>query len=442
MKTFRLGGIHPAESKLTADIEIKDIPTPPEFRIMLSQCIGAPSKAIVKQGDKVSVGDMIAEAGGFVSAPLHSPVNGTVTKLETTRTPQGLWQDCITIKPDEENPYTSEFKSRTQDEVEALSSKEIISIVGDAGIVGLGGATFPTRVKLNVPEGKKAEYILINGAECEPYLTCDDRLMREQPEGILTGALLIRKATDAKKVIIGIEENKPEAIKAMKKAVKEQNAGNIAQVEVLKKKYPQGSEKQLIYALTRRIVPTAALPIETGCIVDNVATAYAVYEAVYKGKPLVERIMTVTGHGIPTIGNYRVKIGTPINFIIDYCGGISEDISDLKIIAGGPMMGRAVSDIDSYSTKGLSGLLFLEGKETIRKEMLPCIRCSKCISVCPMGLEPYLFMQQAMVQQWDMMSSHGVMNCLECGSCSYACPSSRPLLDMIKLGKQELRKRK
>lgn len=437
MRTFRKGGIHPPENKLTAGKPIVEIPVPTELRIMLSQCIGAPAKPVVKPGDHVQRGQMIAEAGGFVSAPIHSPVNGTVKKIEPTRTPQGIWQDSVVIATDPDDSATFTPQARTTEEVEALSPEDLITIVGDAGIVGLGGATFPTRVKLSVPKGKKATTVIINGAECEPCLTCDDALMRAEAEKIAKGTLLVMKATGAHEGIIGIESNKPEAIEAMTRAASHYPA---LHVEVLKKKYPQGGEKQLIYAVTGKTVPAGALPIETGCIVDNVATAYAIYEAVYNRVPLMERILTVTGPEVSNPGNFLVKNGTPLSAILDFAGGLPEDAG--KVVAGGPMMGRAVSALDSSATKGLSGLVVIPESASRRAPEGPCIRCGRCVSVCPMGLEPYLLMLQAEHKVWDGMSEHGVMNCLECGSCSYICPASRPLLDFIKLGKQELRKAK
>lgn len=433
MKTFKRGGVHPPEVKLTKDCPIVDIPVPAEVRLMLSQSIGAPAKPIVKPGETVTCGQMVAEAGGFVSAPVHSPVNGTVKKIEPTRTPQGIWQDSIVIQTDPENPGHVHPVKKDGD----LSKEQLLSLIADAGIVGLGGATFPTRVKLTIPEGKKAEYVLINGAECEPCLTCDDALMRESPAGIIHGSLLILKATGASRIIIGIEENKPEAFKSMREAA---SGYDMIEVVTLKKRYPQGGEKQLIYALTGKTVPAGGLPIETGCIVDNVSTAFAIDNAVENGVPLIERIVTVTGPDLTHPGNFRIRIGTPLSDILEYAGGIPEDTG--KIIAGGPMMGRAISCLDATSTKGLSGLVVLPRSESLRKTDGPCIRCSRCVNVCPMGLEPYLFMLQAGVRRWGDMSEHGVMNCLECGCCSYICPSHRPLLDMIKLGKQELRKKR
>lgn len=437
MKTFRKGGIHPPEYKLTAGRQILKMPAVTELRVMLSQCIGAPSRPVVKPGDHVEAGQLIAEAGGFVGAPVHSPADGTVKKIEPTRTPQGIWQDSIVIALDPEQSQTPAENTRSDEEVRSMKAEDIIRIVGDAGIVGLGGAAFPTRVKLSVPEGKKADTVIINGAECEPCLTCDDALMRTEAESIVKGTLLIIKATHAGRGIIGIEENKPEAIEAMKEAVANEPAISVC---VLRKKYPQGGEKQLIYAATGRTVPSGALPIETGCIVDNVATAYAVYEAVYNGRPLTERVVTVTGRGLSNPGNFLVKNGTPLSALIDFAGGLPEDTG--KVIAGGPMMGRAVSTLESTATKGLSGLVVLPVGMSERKDPEPCIRCGRCLEACPMGLEPYLLMLQSENMVWDEMAAHGVMNCLECGCCSYICPASRPILDYIKLGKQELRKKK
>lgn len=435
MRTFKKGGIHPPEDKLTAGKPIVNAPVPDELRVMLSQSIGKPSKPIVKVGEHVTLGQKIAEADGFVSAPVHSPVDGIIKKIEPTRTLQGIWASSIVIVPDTEYGESENIKPRTEDDIRRLTRQELIDIIGDAGIVGLGGAAFPTHVKLSVPKGKYATTVLINGTECEPYLTCDDALMRVEANKIVKGAQLIMRATGARECIIGIEENKPEAIAAMTKAV---SAKANMSVVVLKMKYPQGGEKQLIYALTGKTVPAGALPIETGCIVDNVATAYAIYEAVYNRRPLIERIVTVTGPSLSNPGNFLVKNGTPISDLIKLAGGLPEDSG--KVIAGGPMMGRAVSCMYATAIKGLSGIVVLPESESLRKRVQPCIRCSKCISVCPMGLEPYLFMLQADVRMWDAMSQHGVMNCLECGCCSYVCPAHRPILDMIKLGKQELRK--
>lgn len=436
-KTFRKGGIHPPENKITAGYPIQEIPIPSELTLTLSQCIGAPSKPIVKAGDKVLRGQMVAEAGGFMGAPIHSPVKGTVKKVEPARTPQGLWQNSIIITPDEENPLEEDFSPRTPEEINTLTPVEIIRIVSQAGIVGQGGAAFPTHVKLTVPLGKKIDTVLINGAECEPYLTCDDALMRTESDKIISGALLIKKATSAARIIIGIEKNKPEAIKKIKEA-----SASYPEVTVvaLKKKYPQGSEKQLIQALTKKVVPAGTLPIDCNCIVDNVATAFTIYEAVYYRRPLIERIVTVSGKQLTAPGNFKVLNGTPIINLLDASGGLPSDSG--KVIAGGPMMGRAVSHLEAGTSKGLSGVVVLPLSQSLRKKVGPCIRCSACVSACPMGLEPYLYMQQAENRFWDEMKSHGVMNCIECGCCSYSCPASRPLLDFIRLGKSVLRSKK
>lgn len=447
MRTFRKGGIHPPEDKLTADIAISRLPEPKEVRLLLSQCIGAPSKCVVKPNDKVVVGQLIAEAGGFVGAPIHSPVNGTVKKIEKVRNVKGLWADSVLIEVEQVETAEEIAAEAVADAVIAsaekkafvngleLDPKEIIKIVGDAGIVGLGGATFPTRVKLSVPEGKHADFIVINGAECEPYLTCDDRLMREDPESIVRGTKLLMRASGAPKAVIGIEQNKPEAIEAMRQAC----AGE-ADIEVytLVKKYPQGSEKQLIDALTGRKVPAGGLPIDVGCIVDNVATAAAVAAAVEKGEVLTERVITVTGPDVKNPGNFIVPFGTSLRELIDYAGGLPEGTG--KVIAGGPMMGQAVADLDAPTTKGVSGVLILPEKLSKRLEPVACVRCARCVTVCPMGLSPYLLAQQAAKQLWEDCLATDALSCLECGSCQYICPSARPLLDYIRLAKAEIRK--
>lgn len=434
--TFRIGGIHPAEEKLTAAMPITALPESDTLVLSLTESIGKPSRPIVKPGQKVRRYEKIAEADGFVSAPLHSPVCGTVQKIERVRTPQGYWTDAIIIQRDPE-AVVEEPVERTAEEIEALTPKEIIDIIGEAGVVGLGGATFPTKVKLLPPEGSKPDVVLINGAECEPYLTCDDRLMQEQSLPIALGAQLLMKAAGVDRCIIGIEDNKPEAIEAMRKAVKDIPGMSV---EVLKKKYPQGGEKQLIAALLKRQVPDGALPVSVGAIVDNVATAYAVYDAVWRRHPLVERVVTVTGSSLREGGNFLVPLGTPLPALLEAAGGMPEDTG--KLVAGGPMMGRAVSDVNTNTTKGFSGLLVLPEKMSHRKPEQPCIRCGRCVHACPMGLEPYLMVQLARHGRWEDVGKEHVMSCIECGSCSYVCPSSKPLLDFIRYGKQEVRKLK
>lgn len=434
MKTFRKGGIHPAADKLTADQMPVAIELPAMLKLMVSQGIGAPPQPVVKAADHVTTGQLIAKASAFVSSNLHSPCCGTVKKIEPIRTPQGLWQNAIVIEPDPEQP-APQFQKRSQAEVDAMKPEEIIQIVADAGIVGLGGACFPTQVKMSIPAGKKAEAVILNGAECEPYLTCDDVLMRQQADKIITGALLMLKATGAPRLMVGIEENKPQALKKMREAA---NGHSNIEVVALKKKYPQGSEKQLIEACTGRRVPAGGLPIDAGAIVENVATVYAIYEAAYLGKPLYERLVTVTGPQLTAPGNFLTPLGMPFDVMLEKAGGLPDDTG--KVICGGPMMGRAASTLDAYSSKGLSGILVLPLSEAVRSNPENCVRCAKCVEVCPMGLEPFLLAQLSAHKRYADAASNGIANCLECGCCSYICPSSRPILDFIRLGKVESRK--
>lgn len=457
MKTFKKGGIHPAEDKLTSECPVVELQLPAKVTLILAQSIGSPPKCIVKVKDTVERGQLIAEASSFVSANLHSPIPGTVTRIEKVRNERGLWQEAVTIEQDKDKIHLFEeangikyegsdifpseidnlhFPLIPESELENLTPSDIVARVRDAGVVGLGGATFPTHVKLTVPEGKCVDTVLINGAECEPYLTCDDRLMQERPKEIIAGVKFLMKAVDATKAIVGIESNKPEAYAAMRDAAGESGIS----VVLLKKKYPQGSEKQLIEALTGRRVPPGALPVDVGTLVDNVATAFVVYEAVARRKPLMERVATVTGKELKAGNNFLVQNGVSIDALLQLCGGIPEGTE--KIISGGPMMGRAVSQILAPSTKGTGGITVMSGEEAKRPEVKPCIRCAKCVEACPMGLEPYLLARMAAHKMWEETRENYIMACLECGCCSYICPSSRPLLDYIKLARQELRRMK
>lgn len=436
MKTFSIGGIHPKASKLTDKSPITDIAVPERLTIVLNQSIGKPSKPLVKVGDEVAAYDKIAEADGVMSANLHAPVAGKVVKLEKVHTGQGYWADAIILQTLPEREATLP-EPRSIEEIRALSGKEIVEIVREAGIVGLGGACFPTAVKLTPPPGFTPDVIVINGAECEPYLTCDDLLMQTHAEEVVKGAMLLMHAVGVNKIVIGIEENKPAAIAAMRQAAIPYPE---IKVEVLKKKYPQGGEKELIEALLRKQVPSGGLPVAVGAIVDNVATAYAVYEAVTLHKPLTHRVVTVTGPSVASPGNFRVPIGTDLSELITMAGGLPEDTG--KVVAGGPMMGRAVSCLDTSSTKGLSGVLMLPEKLSHRRREQACIRCGSCVHGCPMGLEPHLLIALARAGRWEDMKANLAMNCIECGSCSYVCPASKPLLDFIKLGKQEIRRQK
>ena len=431
MNTFRIGGVHPHDNKkYSANQPIIDCPLPQKAIIPLIQHIGAPAQPVVEKGDKVRVGQLIAKAGGFVSAPIHSPFSGTVTKIDSTIDAWGLRVPAIFI--DVEDDLWVDGIDRTDKLVREglLDPKEIIDRITAAGIVGLGGACFPTHVKLLPPPGKKAEVLIVNGVECEPYLTCDHQLMLERSEEIIIGIQLLMRALGIQRAIIGIEKNKPDAIAVMQKLA----ARTLGvSVKALNLKYPQGGEKQLIDACIGRQVPSGALPIEVGAVVDNVATVFAVYEAVLKHKPLISRVITVTGKNIAKPGNYRVRFGTPLSDVVALAGGIPENTG--KIIGGGPMMGRAMNNLDMPANKRISGLLFMPEEEARRIEPENCIRCAKCVGSCPMGLEPYLLARQAEMQLWDEMEDHNIMDCIECGCCTFTCPSHRPLLDYVRLGK-------
>lgn len=431
MKTFKIGGVHPQDNKVySAHKAITAVGLPEEAIIPLVQHIGAPAKPVVKEGDKVLVGQLLAEAGGFVSAPVHSPVSGTVTKVDATTDAWGAPMPAIFIKVEGDNwlpeiDRTDELKTECN-----LEPKDIVAKIQNAGIVGLGGACFPTHVKLLPPPGKTAEVLIINGVECEPYLTCDHQLMLERGEQIIVGIKILMKALNVKRAIIGIENNKPDAIARMSELAAKQLG---IEVMPLKMRYPQGGEKQLIDATIGRQVPSGCLPIEVGAVVDNVATVYAIYEAVQKNKPLISRVMTVTGKEVKNPGNYEVRFGTPLEQVIAVAGGVPENTG--KIIGGGPMMGRAMQNIAMPTNKRISGCLFLNQKDSVKAEPQPCIRCGKCVGVCPMGLEPYMLAKLSAAQNYDQMEKLAVMDCIDCGCCVFTCPSHRPLLDFIRPGK-------
>ena len=435
MKTFRIGGVHPAENKLTADKPIRDAMVPKQAVFSMFQHIGAPAKPVVKKGDKVKVGTLLAEAGGFVSAPVHSSVSGTVSKVDSVLDASGTRRAAIYVDVEgdewEESVDRSGQLVRLSDRPE-LDSKTIIEKIKNAGIVGMGGATFPCHVKLSPPPGCKAECVIINAVECEPYLTADHRLMLEHADEILVGVSLIMKAVGVSRGYIGIENNKPDAIKLM---TEKSQAYPEIEVVPLQVKYPQGGEKQLIDAVIGRQVPAPpAIPINVGAVVQNVGTAFAIYEAVMHNKPLIDRIITVTGKSVSNPGNLRARLGTPMQQLMDECGGLPADTG--KIIGGGPMMGKALLSLDVPMTKGSSGLLIMNSKEARRSAPQPCIRCAKCVSACPMGLEPYLLATLSTHAEWERAEANDVVSCIECGSCQFTCPSCRPLLDNIRVGKQ------
>jgi len=434
LRTFSLGGIHPKENKLSAGVKIVPAPLPKEVIIPLGMHIGAPATACVAKGDEVKVGTLIAKSSGFVSANIYSSVAGKVTKIDSVFDASGYKKPAIIISVAEEDVW-EESIDRSPELVRecALDAKAIIDKINEAGIVGLGGATFPTHVKLSPPPGSKAEVLIINAVECEPYLTSDHQLMLEHGEEILVGCTILMKALSVDKCIIGVENNKPDAIKHL--------SGLCAQykgIEVmpLKVQYPQGGEKQLIDAVLSKQVKSGALPISTGAVVQNVGTIYAVYEAIQKNKPLLERVVTVTGKSLDKPANYLARIGTPLKTLIEASGGIPENTG--KIIGGGPMMGKALLSADLPVTKGTSGILLISQEESVRKPMRACIRCAKCVNVCPMGLNPTFLMVDTQQQDWDRAERGHIVDCIECGSCSFTCPSNRPLLDFIRMGKQQV----
>ena len=435
MKTFHIGGVHPHDNKqFSAHQAITECPLPKQAIIPLVQHIGAPAQAVVEVGAKVKVGELLAKAGGFVSANIASPVSGTVTKIGDMTDAWGATVPAIFI--DVEGDVWSPEIDRSPNLIHqcTLEPKQIIDKIAAAGIVGLGGACFPTHVKLLPPPGKKAEVLIVNGVECEPYLTCDHQLMMEHGEELIIGIQILKKALGVDRAIIGIENNKRDAIEHMTRLA---NAQLGIEVMPLQLKYPQGGEKQLIDACIGRQVPSGALPIEVGAVVDNVATLFAVYEAVQKNKPLISRVMTVTGKNVQKPGNYLVRFGTPIDEVIALAGGVPNHTG--KVIGGGPMMGRAMDHTEGMpANKRLSGLLFLDEAECQCHEPENCIRCGKCVQACPMGLEPYLLHRLYELERWDEMEKHDVMDCIDCGCCVFTCPAHRPLLDGIRPGKAKV----
>jgi len=431
MKTFKIGGIHPEENKLAKEEAIEVFPIPKQVTLFVTQHLGAPSTPIVQAGDKVKVGQLVATAQTLVCANLHSPVSGTVVKVEPVPDMTGYRKLAITIDVEDDIwEETIDTTSEIRKEI-TLTKPEIIERIKACGVVGLGGACFPTHVKYMVPPEKKVDYIIVNGAECEPYITTDHRIMLENGEECLIGVQALLIASGAPEARIGIEANKPDAFEHLQRL-----ASQYPNIKVfkLKTKYPQGAEKQLIKSLTGREVPNGKLPIEVGCIVNNITTTYAIYEAVQKNKPLIETYTTISGKGAKTLKNYKIRLGTSISEVLSTVG-IPENTG--KIVSGGPMMGKAIANINSYFVKGMSSLLFIDESESKRGVVEECIRCGKCVTACPMGLEPYLLYALATRADYEECEKHGIMNCIECGSCQYGCPAFRPLLDMIRVGKNK-----
>ena len=434
IRTFRIGGIHPEENKLTHEVTTQVAPLPKQAVFPLSQHIGAPAKPVVAKGDVVKVGTLLAEAGGFVSAPIYSSVSGKVAKIDSAFDASGYRKPAIIVSVEgdewEESIDRSEDLVKIEDRPE-LTPESIVESIKKAGVTGMGGAGFPTFIKLCPPPGATAECVIINAVECEPYITSYYRLMMEHADEIIVGLQLLMKAAKVEKGYIGIETNKPAAIELLT-----QKAAADPRIEVvpLKQRYPQGGEKQLVDAVIRRQVPAPpAIPVNVGAIVQNVGTAFAVYQAVMKNKPLFERYTTVTGKKLSKPGNYLVRMGTPMRDLIEICGGMPDD--DNKLLAGGPMMGRALTTDEVPVCKGTNSITILSGSDARRKPADPCIRCGKCVNVCPMGLEPYLLATLSAKKMWERAEAEDVVSCIECGSCQFTCPSHRPILDNIRNGK-------
>ena len=430
--TFKGGVNVPHYKELTENLPIEKAKEPAIVKIPLHQHTGAPCEAMVKVGDSVKVGQKIGESEAFVSAPVHSSVSGTVKEIVAMPIPTGLTVKCVVIESDGKNELHESV--RPKGKLEDLSSEEIIEIIREAGITGMGGASFPTHVKLSPPSDKKIDTVLINGAECEPYLTADHRVMAEEAEKVIFGLKAIMKALGVDRGVIGVEKNKPDAIKALKEA--SQGEENIS-IATLKVKYPQGDEKRLINAILGRVVPSGGLPMDVGAVVSNASTTRAIAEAILEGKPLIERVTTVTGNGIKNPKNLLVKIGTPFKDLIEECGGFTED-SPGKIIAGGPMMGISQFSIDVPIIKGSGGILVLSKEEAKPEPIQPCIRCGKCLEVCPVKLQPLYISSYTLKKNFDKAEEYNALDCVECGACSYICPAKRPLVESIRLAKREI----
>lgn len=437
--TFKIGGIHPHDSKFAKDRAIEVLPLPKTMYVSMAQHLGAPAKPIVAVGDHVRTGQLLAEAGGFISAVVHSPASGTIKAIAPMADLSGKMVPHITIEVDGDEWVEGVDTSDTLVTTIPEDSASMLESIKNCGVVGLGGATFPTHVKLNpAPGSPKAEALLINGSECEPFLTSDYRLMLERPHPILIGAAIMQKILHGPKCYLCIEDNKPKAIESMRKALRGLGYDNM-EVVPLKKKYPQGGEKQLIQAVMHRELASGALPISVGAVVQNVTTAYAVYEAVQKHKPLISNILTVTGDclGEESMHNYEFRIGMPLSYIAEVAGGVPAEAA--KIISGGPMMGKAIANLGAATVKGSSSLLYLKYSTTKRREEQNCIRCGRCADACPMGLEPFLLNRLYKAGgNLEELEKNAAQDCIECGCCLYSCPAGIPLLDYVRLAKGQV----
>jgi electron transport complex protein RnfC len=430
-KTFH-GGIHPKEYKgLTENLAFETFPFPDEIILPLSQHLGKESKSLVKKGEDVKPGQMIAQAEGFVSAPVHSSVAGKVMSLGKEQTSGGFPKDSIVIKRN--GTVESENILLEPLNTETITPDEIRERVALAGIVGQGGAAFPTSVKLSPPKDKRIDVVILNGCECEPYLTRDYRFMIERPDDLISGLKLIMKALGVNRGVIGIEDNKPEAIELLLNKVKYEHG---LEVVSLKTKYPQGAEKMLIKAVTGKEVPPGKLPMDVGAVIQNIGTAIAIHDAIVKGEVLITAALTVSGKGIKNPKNLIVPVGTSVQNVIDYCGGVTDDA--VKIVVGGPMMGVAQFDLQAPVMKATSGILVLTKDEVAENPETPCLRCGQCVGACPLNLMPTKLARYSQLNRFEDAEDAGVTVCMECGTCSYTCPANIPLVQWIRLGKQKV----
>lgn len=429
--TFR-GGVHPDGNKdLSNQSPITRAKEPAVVSISMHQHVGAPCEPTVEAGDTVKVGQVIGNTEAFVSAPIHASISGTVREITTITTPTGMRTKAVVIENDGKEELGYIEMNRT---LEELSVDELKKIIREAGITGLGGASFPAHVKFAPPADKPIDSVIINGAECEPYLTADQLTMEGQPEKVVHALLAIMKILGAKNGYIALEDNKPQAIEALTKA--SESVSNV-QVATLKTKYPQGDEKRIIDALLKRQVPSGGLPMDVSVVVSNISTSIAVYDAVYLNKPLYERVMTITGHAITEPKNLIVKVGTPLEEVIEQAGGFRETPG--KVISGGPMMGIAQPTLHTYTIKGMGGILAMTEEEAKKPDVSNCINCARCVDVCPVHLQPVQIERAVNVRDFERTQEYHALDCVECGSCSFICPAKRPLVEAIRLAKREIR---
>ncbi len=422
------GGLHPRYHKDSAASPIENGPLPSRLSVCMSQHLGAPAKPLVAKGNSVARGQIIGESGGFISAPIHAPTSGKVVSIGEKPAFSGRPVTFIDIESDGEDKWVEGITPHSA--WKELDGKKLIELIAGSGVVGMGGAGFPTHVKLSPPPAKPIDVLIINGAECEPYLTADHRLMVEDPDRIWSGIEIAKKILNVRRVVVAIEDNKPDAIKAMERVM----AGTDAELVILKSEYPQGAEKQLIYSVTGRETPSGGLPMDVGALVENVATCAAIHDAIVEGRPLIDRITTVCGSLVKSPKNLRVRIGTAFSDLVDFCGGLSGAPAG-KIICGGPMMGLAQSSLDASATKTTSGILLLERGEVEQFSSMPCISCGRCVQACPMSLMPCTLSELIEAENYDGAEVENVMDCIECGSCAHECTAHRPLVQHMRQAK-------